>query len=140
MAAPAPATQPASAAATEPEPERQSTLGAVARAAISHLAPVSRAEAAPAAQDPGETWGIQIGAYREAAAAERAQHKLDRLAVADGKESEVLGPAPGDRKGLYRVRLMHFSSRAAHAACEELHRQGIACSIVPPTGLKVASR
>jgi D-alanyl-D-alanine carboxypeptidase len=145
MAAPAPAPalqQQAVAAqptAPEPEPERPS-IGAVARAAISHLAPVSHAEAASVAPEPGEAWGIQLGTYRGEAEAERAERKFERLAIADGKESVVLAPSSSDRSRLYRVRLMHFSPRSAHAACEELHRQGTACSVVSPNGVRVASR
>jgi D-alanyl-D-alanine carboxypeptidase len=118
------------------EPQPQSAIARVASAALNHLAPVSRAEAAPIPLDQGESWGIQTGAFREEAAAERAERKIDRLTIADGKESVVVG----ERARLYRVRLMHFSQHAAHAACEELHRQGIACSVVPPAGLKLASR
>jgi D-alanyl-D-alanine carboxypeptidase len=144
MAGPAsaPVVQPAVAAqptAPEPEPERPS-IAAVARAALSHLAPVSHAEAAPVAPEPGEAWGIQLGAYRGEVEAERAERKFEHLAIADGKESVVLAPSSSDRSRLYRVRLMHFSPHSAHAACEELHRQGIACSVVPPNGLKIASR
>jgi D-alanyl-D-alanine carboxypeptidase len=124
----------------EPEVERPSTIGAVASAAIRHLAPVSRAEAAPVAPEPGEGWGIQIGAYRGEAAAEQAERKIEHLSVADGKEAVIVAPASGERSRLYRLRLMRFSPRGAHAACEELHRQGLGCSVVPPTGLKVASR
>jgi cell division septation protein DedD len=126
--------------AAEPEPEHQSAIGAIASAAISHLAPVSRAEAAPAAPDPGAAWGIQLGAYRGESEAERAERKFEHLAVAEGKEAVILAPGEGERTRLYRVRLMHFSPRAAHTACEELHRQGIACSVVPAAGMKVASR
>jgi D-alanyl-D-alanine carboxypeptidase len=138
MAAPAsaPAVQPI---APEPEPERPS-IGAVARAAISHLAPVSHAEAAPVTPEPGEAWGIQLGTYHGEAEAERAERKFEHLAIADGKESVVLAPSSSDRSRLYRVRLLRFSPRSAHAACEELHRQGIACSVVPPNGVRVASR
>ena len=131
---------PAAAAEAAAEPPRQSAIARVASAAMSHLAPVSRAEAAPIALDQSESWGIQTGPYHEEAAAERVERKIDRLAIADGKESVVLGPGEREHGRLYRVRLMHFSPRAAHAACEELHRQGIACTVVPPAGLKVASR
>ena len=134
--APAPAAAPPQAAAPEPAHEH-STLGAVASAAIHHLAPIARAEAAPVAPEP-EGWGIQLGAYRDEAAAERAEHKFVHLAVARGREALILAPS-SERNRVYRVRLIHFSPHDARAACDELHRQRIACSVVPP-GLKVASR
>jgi D-alanyl-D-alanine carboxypeptidase len=137
-----PAAKPAPvAAAPSPQPEpRPSTIGAVAAAAIQHLAPVSHAEAATVQPEPNEAWGIQIGSYRGEAAAERAEHKISRLAIAKGKESVILAPAAGERDRVYRLRLLHFSPNGARNACDELHRQGIACTVVPPAGVKVASR
>ena len=89
--------------------------------------------------ESSETWGIQIGSYRGEAAAERAERKISRLAVAKGKESVILAPAAGERDRIYRLRLLHFSPHGARNACGELHRQGIGCTVVPP-GMKVASR
>jgi D-alanyl-D-alanine carboxypeptidase len=137
-ARPAPLAQPA---ATGPQPEpHPSTIGAVAAAAIQHLAPVSHAEAATVQPEPSAAWGIQIGAYRGQTAAERAEQKISRLAIAKGKESVILAPTAGDRDRVYHLRLLHFSPHGARNACEELHRQGIACTVVPPTGMKLASR
>jgi D-alanyl-D-alanine carboxypeptidase len=138
-AQPMPAAAQAPSASNQPTArEEQSSLAAVATAAIKHLAPVSRAEAAPVAVEAGEGWGIQLGSYRAVAAAEQVERHVSRLAVARGKEIQVLSPAANDR--LYRVRLLRFSPQGARAACEELHRQRQACTVVPPTGVKVASR
>jgi D-alanyl-D-alanine carboxypeptidase len=134
---PTAATPPA--AASPPAEQHPSTIGAIA-AAIQHLAPVTRAEAATVQPEPGEAWGIQLGTYRGEAAAERAEHKITRLAVAKGKESVILAPSSGERDRVYRLRLLHFSPHGARNACEELHRQGIGCTVVPPASLKVASR
>ncbi|HEV2187406.1 MAG TPA: D-alanyl-D-alanine carboxypeptidase [Stellaceae bacterium] len=135
---PAPVAPPA-AASPQPEPH-PSTIGSVAAAAIQHLAPVSHAEAATVQPEASEAWGIQVGTYRGEAAAERAEHKISRLAVAKGKDSVILAPAAGEHDRIYRLRLLHFSPNGARNACDELHRQGIACTIVPPAGMKVASR
>lgn len=137
MAPPAVAA-PATISDQPPAHEAPSTLAAVATAAIKHLAPVSRAEAAPVAAEPGEAWGIQLGAFHDAQAAERVERQAERLAVARGKAPQILAPAANER--LYRVRLLRFSPQAAHAACETLHRQHQACTIVPPASVKVASR
>jgi D-alanyl-D-alanine carboxypeptidase len=141
---PPPAAQPASpapqAAVADQPPAREppSTLAAVASAAIKHLAPVSKAEAAPVAVEPGEGWGIGLGAYRVEAAAVRVEREVVRLALARGKEAQILAPTANER--LYRVRLLRFSPQGARAACEELHRQRQACTVMPPSAVKVASR
>jgi D-alanyl-D-alanine carboxypeptidase len=142
---PVPAAQQASLAphtvSDQPPPrETSSTLATVASAALRHLAPVAKAEAAPIAPDPAEAWGIQLGAYRAEAAAEKVEREVARLAFARGKTPQILAPGGNERGQLYRVRLLRFSPQAARAACEELHRQHQACTLVPPNGVKVASR
>ncbi len=138
-ATPAVRPQPAvaQAPAAEPEPERR-TVASVATAAIHHLSPVSKAEAAPVAVETAESWGIQVGAFRAAAAAEETERKVAHLPLARGKHAQILAPASGER--LYRVRLMHFSEKGAVAACEALHRQKLACTVMRPSGVRVASR
>ena len=119
--------------------QRYGFLGKVAQ----HLAPVGRAEAAPVAHEVppanGDTWSIQIGAFRSDAAAEHAAHRVAALPVVKGKPSQILPPTKGDATRLYRARLLHFTAKSAQTACEELHRRGLACSIVRPIGMKVAS-
>jgi D-alanyl-D-alanine carboxypeptidase len=122
----------------QPVRDTPSTLAAVAHAAMKHLAPVAKAEAAPLAADPAEAWGIQLGAYRAEAGAERVVREIGQFAFARGKEAQILAPSGGDR--LYRARLVHFSAQGARAACAEMHKQHYDCTIVPPTGVKVASR
>jgi hypothetical protein len=114
------------------------TLGAVANAAISHLAPVGKAEAATISPAANGEWGIQLGVFRAAAAAERVEREVSRLAFAKGKQPQILAPAA--KEPLYRARLLYFSSQAARAACAELHKQHITCSVVSPSAVKVASR
>jgi len=114
-----------------------STVAAVASAALAHLAPVSKAEAAPVTLDAHQGWAIQFGAYRGEAAAERVEHEIADLPFARGKQSQILAPAGRER--LYRARLIYFTEPAARAACGELHRQHIDCSIMP-AAVKVASR
>ena len=115
----------------------QSTVAAVASAALAHLAPVSKAEAAPVTPEPHEAWAIQLGAYRAEGAAERVEHEVADLGFAKGKQSQVLAPAGRER--LYRARVVYFTEPAARAACGELHRQHLACSVTPAS-VKVASR
>ncbi len=126
----------------------------VAANALRHLAPVGKAEAAslpaaarenresresreaPAASD---NWAVQLGAFKGEAAAEEAARRAGKLAATRGKPPQVLAPDRHDAKRLYRVQLTHFTPKGAQAACAELHRHRMACSIVRPAGTKVAS-
>jgi D-alanyl-D-alanine carboxypeptidase len=144
FAAIASASMAAPAAVSDQPPVREmaarsmpAALGAVASSAISHLAPVSKAEAAPVASESHEGWGIQLGAFRAAAAAEHVEREVARLALARGKQAQTLAPSGSER--LYRARFVYFSPQAARAACGELHKQHIDCSVVPVAGVKVAS-
>jgi D-alanyl-D-alanine carboxypeptidase len=120
-----------------PSRETSPTIGAVASAALGHLAPVAKAEAAAVAPEPGAGWAIQLGAFRAESGAERVEREVSRLALARGKHLQILAPTATDR--LYRARLLYFSAPAARAACGELHKQHIDCSVVP-AGVNVASR
>jgi D-alanyl-D-alanine carboxypeptidase len=126
-------------AATPPQPAAQSAVAALASAAISHLAPVSKAEAAsaPVSPEPHEAWAIQVGAYHVESAAERIEREVAALAVARGKQSQIL--APEGRERLYRARLVYFTEPEARTACGELHRQHLDCTVMPAI-VKVASR
>jgi D-alanyl-D-alanine carboxypeptidase len=113
------------------------TIGAIANAAIAHLAPVSKAEAAPVAPEPTGAWAVQLGAYRAESGAARVEQEVSRMALARGKQIQILAPGGGER--LYRARLFSFSAQGARTACGELRKQHIECTVVP-TGVKVASR
>jgi D-alanyl-D-alanine carboxypeptidase len=140
VSAPAPASATAEAAGTQ---QKVGLLTHVAANALRHLSPVAKAEAAPLAHEApiaGADWAIQLGAFRGEAAAEQATSHIAGLAIVKGKPPQVLAPAKHDPERLYRARLLHFTAKGAQAACAELHRKGIACSIVHPGGLKVASK
>ncbi|HEV8680971.1 MAG TPA: D-alanyl-D-alanine carboxypeptidase [Stellaceae bacterium] len=138
VAQPAPASANLASAAT---PQRSGVLK-VANTALRHLTPVAKAEAAPLAREtPGAAaWTIQVGAFRNEAAATRAARQVAALTVAKGKPHQVLAPAKSDRSRLYRAQLLHFTEKGAQAACAELRRKRMACSIVPPSALKLAAK
>jgi D-alanyl-D-alanine carboxypeptidase len=126
------ATPPQGSADPAEEPGRNRSIGTVAKAALRHLAPVSKAEAATARETAaGEDWSIQLGAFRGKAAAEQVTRKVAHIAAVRGKPSQILPPGKSDK--LFRARLLHFSSKGAQAACAELRKQGIACSVVNPS-------
>jgi D-alanyl-D-alanine carboxypeptidase len=144
--APTPATAPAAAepvsataqaapqGSADPSADRhQKSLGSVATAALRHLAPVGKAEASTLVHDApagGEDWSIQLGAFQGKAAAEQVAHKVAHIAAVRGKPAQIVPPGKSDR--LYRTRLLHFTGKGAHAACAELRKQGVACSVVTP--------
>ena len=135
---PAPGQTPANAANKAPD---GSFLGHVANAALQHLAPVARAEAAPLPRERrAENWAIQLGAFHDAAAAEHATRQVARLAIMRGKPSQIIAPTHAERSRLYRARLLNFTAKGAQAACAELHEKRIACSIVRPAAVRVATR
>jgi D-alanyl-D-alanine carboxypeptidase len=109
--------------------------------ALRHLAPVSRAEAAPLSRQTsdGDDWAIQIGAFRAPAAAAHAAHEVAHLAVARGKPHQILPPARAERQRLYRARLLHFTEKSAQAACAELRHRGFACAVLRPDAARLAS-
>jgi D-alanyl-D-alanine carboxypeptidase len=130
----------------------RSGIDKVAHAALRHLAPVGRAEAAPVGREvgrepkreaareaAGDDWSIQLGAFSGERAAEQAVRQAAALSVVKGKPHQVLAPAKKERPALYRARLLHFTQKGAQAACAELRRRNIACSVVRPGGLKLAS-
>jgi D-alanyl-D-alanine carboxypeptidase len=154
-AAPAPVSAPAApvrvatAPAAGPPPDeavaaagKPGFLGNVAKNALHHLSPVGRAEAAPVAtreERGGEDWAIQLGAFKAEAAAADAARRVPNLAILKGKTRQIVAPGKHDVSPLYRARLLHFSSKDAQAACAELRKKGIACSVVH-SSLKVASQ
>jgi len=87
-----------------------------------------------------ERWGIQVGAYHAQRLAERAVRKAAKLPLTRGKPQQIVSPSKGERNSLYLARLVHFTPKAARAACVALHRKRIACEVVPPDALRYANR
>ena len=149
-AAPAPARVVAAATTESETPEpapRADMIGKVAQAAMRHLAPVSKAEAAPVAREreherepaASEGWAIQLGAFRGESAAERATRRVAGVAIVRGKPAKVVAPTRHASDHLYRAQLIHFTSKGAQAACAELKRKKIACTVVKASAVKMAS-
>jgi D-alanyl-D-alanine carboxypeptidase len=135
--------------AKEPTSEPEDTAMA-AEAPTMSMSPIGRAEAAPAdapklAERPAgergtsDRWSIQLGAFTQHAAAEKAAHTaLAKLPMAHSKTLQILAPEKSDKERLYRVRLVSFSKREADQACSLLHRKRLKCALVAPTSIKLA--
>ena len=92
--------------ASDTEDRKSGTLRRAASAALRHLAPVSKAQAAPAVHvrtAAEEGWSVQLGAYRDQSAARQALRRASGLDEVSGKPQQVLAPAKSDRRGLYRA-------------------------------------
>jgi len=132
----------AAAAPETPQSTRSDVIGKLADAALRHLTPVSRAEAAPLPREevqPADRWGVQIGAFHGLIAAERAARDASRLRLTRGKREQIVAPPRNERNGMYSVRLEHFTPKDAHAACAILHKRGFACEVVAPEAVKYAN-
>jgi cell division protein FtsN len=133
QASPAPGPQTASASV----PESQS-FSARAKRALRTLSPVSPAEAATtktARASEGETgrWAIQVGAFSQQGAAQRAAaNALAALPSPKGKTAMVVGPNISDKDRFYRARIQNFSDRDAERACQVLHRKHRDCAVIAP--------
>ena len=137
-----PAAPPAAPTDVASAAPRSGFAASVAKAALRHLSPIAKAEAAPLPRESsaGADWAIQLGAFHDEAAAEEVTRHAARLAIVKSKPHQILAPAKHDSTRLYRARVLHFTAKGAQAACAELHKKGLACSVVHPGGLKVASR
>jgi D-alanyl-D-alanine carboxypeptidase len=137
----APASAPSASADSAGAQQKSGFLGKVATAALRHLSPVAKAEASPLTHEAsgGADWAIQLGAFRDEAAAEEATRSVAGLAITKSKPHQILAPAKHDSSRLYRARLLHFTAKGAQAACTELHKKGVACSVVHPGGVRVAA-
>ena len=118
---------------SDAQDSKSGALRRAASAALRHLAPVSKAQAAPAvhvktAAEDG--WSVQLGAYRDQSAARQALRRASGLDAVSGKPQQVLAPSKADRRGLYRARLLGFSESGARSACGSLKKRKIECTVV----------
>jgi D-alanyl-D-alanine carboxypeptidase len=121
----------------EAEPNPHSFSRRAARA-LAKLSPISRAEAATPVHVPrgrheaAETWGIQVGAFAQESAAEKAAATaVARLPTLQAKTLQVLSPGqPAQGERYYRARLVGFSERDAERACHALHKKHLQCAVI----------
>jgi D-alanyl-D-alanine carboxypeptidase len=123
----------------EVEPNPHSFTRRAARA-LAKLSPISRAEAATPVQmrhgrhEISEHWGIQVGAFAQESAAEKAAATaVARLPGLQAKTVEVLSPGqPGQSEHYFRARLVGFSERDAERTCHALHKRHLQCAVIAP--------
>lgn len=94
--------------------------------------PVAAPEFESGSRDPGEEWGIQVGAYSSQIRAQRS------IALARGHLSDLLTGAEAQVEALerrtgriFRARLVGLSEQEARSACLSLKQRQLPCVPVP---------
>jgi D-alanyl-D-alanine carboxypeptidase len=127
------------AAAAEPQ-----TFAARAKRTLRSLSPVGSAEAAQpprTARLEAETdrWSIQVGAFSQKSAAEKAATTaLATLHAGKGKSIAVVAPSSSEKERYYRARIVNFGEREAEHACQILHKKHRDCAVLAPSSVHVA--
>jgi D-alanyl-D-alanine carboxypeptidase len=118
-----------------------------AKRALRNLSPVSAAEAstttkaARANESESGRWAIQVGAFAQQSAAQKAAaNALAALPSAKGKIAAVTPPNISEKDRFYRARIQNFSERDAEKACQVLHKKHRDCAVVAPNGTHLALR
>jgi D-alanyl-D-alanine carboxypeptidase len=127
------------AAAAEPQ-----TFAARAKRTLRSLSPVGSAEAAQpprTARVEAETdrWSIQVGAFSQKSAAEKAAaNALATLHAGKGKSIAVVAPSSSEKERYYRARIVNFGEREAEHACQILRKKHRDCAVLAPSSVHVA--
>ena len=119
------------------------SFGARAKRVLHHLSPIGTAEASTGKSTRGDVetgrWGIQVGAFAQQGAAEKAAHAaIAALPSAKGHAISVAKPGEGEKDRFYRARIGGFSEKDAERACQTLHRKHRDCALVAPSQLHLA--
>lgn len=88
----------------------------------------------PASSDSGD-WGIQVGAFANAALAQTmAQNARNEASdVLANADIDLSATTPFGGNVLYQARLTHLSAEAAVQACSALNRRQLPCVVVQPS-------
>jgi D-alanyl-D-alanine carboxypeptidase len=86
------------------------------------------------ASRPGETWGVQVGAFRTREQADKAVQAAtaivpDMLRAARPTAVEI----DTNAGTLFRARLVGLDARQAAEACRQIAARGSDCRVVPPS-------
>lgn len=123
--------------------DADSTLTHRAARTIAALSPVGHAQAATPApvrsarhghHEGTERWSIQVGAFAQQTAAEKAAATaLSKLPAAKNRSVQVIAPGHSDKERYYRARIVNFSEHEAQNACRALHKKHLQCAVLPPS-------
>ena len=132
---PSPDIMVASAEPKKAPPQKSMTLHMIARRAVGGLAslsPISKAEAATSPHNAPH-WAIQVGAFRARAMASRAGTTARAHAPATRAKPVVVVMTRSHHGAVYNARIVDLSANEARAACDTLHREHRACTVLGPS-------
>jgi D-alanyl-D-alanine carboxypeptidase len=110
----------------------------IAGRAIASLSPIGRAEAATPARSVVR-WTVQVGAYRAKVSATRAGDEARAHAAAMHGKPVVVVATRSPHGAIYTARVTGMTQNEAKAACDTLHREHRACTVLGPS-LQVAGQ
>lgn len=84
---------------------------------------------APSASASAGEWAVQLGAFKQAGAAEKL---LDRVRSRLPAAEPLVDAIDAGKMTLYRARLTGLTQTSARQACEQLKREKMTCSVVSP--------
>jgi D-alanyl-D-alanine carboxypeptidase len=90
--------------------------------------PAAEAKAGNNGTGNGE-WAVQLGAFKQAAAAEKL---LDRVRGKLPAAEPLVDAVDAGKVTLYRARLTGLTQTSARQACEQFKREKLSCSVVSP--------
>lgn len=106
---------------------------------LANLSPISRAEAATPPRGI-ERWSIQVGAYRQEAAAARANASALAHLPGEPGEAIVIASSHGQKHPTYQARIVNLTEKQAQNACHVLRRAHQACAVMGPSVQMAAAR
>ena len=107
---------------------------------LATLSPISHAEAATTTQRALDHWAIQVGAYKQQAAAAHANETaLAHLPGEPGSAVIVTAPHSG-KHPTYEARIVNLTEKQAQEACHALHRGRQPCVVIGPSMQMAAAR
>lgn len=113
------------------KPSRNQSFGLIASAEAAPAKPAKNRTRARTNQDAaaGGEWAVQLGAFRQAASAEKLLTKVrGKLPAAE----PLVEAIDAGKVTLYRARLTGLSHADAQSACQQLKREKQSCSVVSP--------
>lgn len=120
--------------AAAPATEKHHGLSLISNAEAAAPAPKGKhikkaAQPAAVAKDAAGEWAVQLGAFKQASAAEKL---LDRVRTKLPAAEPLVDAVDAGKVTLYRARLTGLSQISAKQACEQLKREKLTCSVVSP--------
>jgi D-alanyl-D-alanine carboxypeptidase len=115
-------------------PPAHLTLHMIAKRAVGGLAslsPIGKAEAATSPRNASH-YAIQVGAFRARASAARAGNTARAHTPTARSKPVVVVMTRSHRGAVYNARIIDLSANEAKAACDTLHRQHQACTVLGP--------